>query len=71
MTKYYGMMIRDSRDDAWRFEFGSYDRSDVTYEIEDYVDHDYKRANMKLVVFPACPTQTEIDYFVREFNGQV
>lgn len=70
MAKYYGMMMRV--DGHWSFEAGSFDRSDITFEIDDYVNgyHDMKRKDLKLVVFNHEPQQHEIDYMVREWNGE-
>ena len=68
MARYYGLMVRDERGEPWHFEFGDFDRSTVQAEREDYWQHGYKNANMKIVVFNECPSASEIDDLVKAWN---
>lgn len=36
-------------DGVWSAQFGDYDRETVEFELEDFVDHDVKRRDLRIV----------------------
>jgi hypothetical protein len=46
----------------WSAVLGSYDRSDVEFEMEDLIDHGTARLNLKIITFPGCPIQRELEH---------
>lgn len=46
--RYFTLLARDENG-QWAIEFGDYNRGVVQDELEDYLDHDYRRSNLKIV----------------------
>lgn len=67
--KYYGLITFDEGQFTW--SFGSYDKSDVTYERQDMHDHGYKLKNMTVITFAKCPRQSEIEYIISNMNANM
>jgi hypothetical protein len=44
---YFTLAVRE--DGIWAPQFGDYDRETVEFELEDYLDHDHKRRDLKIV----------------------
>lgn len=53
----------------WCIDFGSYDKSDVTCERDDYKDRGYKAKDLKILTVDG-DTQEEIDAAVAKFNQE-
>lgn len=55
--KYYSMchMVNGQNE----HDFGSYDRSDVEYEIEDLKDHGARNKDLHLKVWPNVPSRDQ------------
>jgi hypothetical protein len=46
---YHTLLSRDARTGRWCIEFGDYDRSTVEDELEDYLDHGYRRNQLRII----------------------
>lgn len=64
---YYIVIVRDTAESAWEVQFGSYDRDDCEYEVQDLRNHGCKKADVKLVN-GASGTQEAIDNIVAAHN---
>lgn len=45
--RYYTLAVRE--DGQWTAQFGDYDRETVQAELDDYVDHDYRKRDLRIV----------------------
>jgi len=64
-SKYHTLCERDPHTGLWSPQFGSYTRSDVTYERANY-GFDVKRKDLKIIT--TGPSQAEIDAGVAALN---
>jgi hypothetical protein len=44
---YFVLAVRE--DGVWAQQFGDYDRETVEFELEDHIDHDVKRRDLKIL----------------------
>jgi len=65
--KYYSLLVRSNTKSPWCVEFGDYDRDVVMDELRDYMYHDNKRMNLKIIC--TGDTQAEINAEVERLNG--
>lgn len=65
MTKYYSLMVFENG--FWTQQFGDYDKETVIYERDDYLDHYYRRKDLKIVV--TSDEQKDIEAAVDDLNG--
>lgn len=66
---YYTLVTRDHVGAKWCPKFGDKVRSVVVDEQDDYVDHDYKRCNTKIVQSTTMH-QRDIDAAIAKLNGE-
>lgn len=69
---YYTLLSRDSGHpvtNQWTIEFGDYDRPTVESELEDYLDHDWKAKDLKIIT--TTGQQADIEAMVRELNERL
>lgn len=52
----------------WAIDYGSYDRRDVVFELEDYREHGWKRRDLRILKIPT-DTQAAVDAAIAELNG--
>ena len=65
--KYHTLIARDGSGERWGIEFGSFVRSEVEFERQDYRDHGRKASDLKIVTCDAG--QAAIDAIVAAMNG--
>lgn len=67
MARYWGLFVKD--DGHWSYEFGSYDKSDVTSEQEDWLDHyddqgkKRRKVDTRIEKWEQCPDDLTIISF--------
>jgi hypothetical protein len=66
---YFTLVSRDNINADWTIEFGDYDRETVQSELDDYCDHDYPAANLK-IIRTADARQSTIDAAVAALNAR-
>ena len=64
--RYFTLLSRDPSDGIWAIEFGDYNRGCVVAELEDYLDHDYRRADLRII--QTGDDQASIDEAVANLN---
>lgn len=62
---YYILAVKT--DGQWTMEFGDYARSVVVDEFDDYLEHDYRRADLKIV--RTSDTQSDVTNCLAKLNG--
>jgi hypothetical protein len=65
--KYHTLIARDGSGERWGIEFGSFVRSEVEFERQDYRDQGRKASDLKIVTCDAG--QAAIDAIVAAMNG--
>lgn len=65
---YYALITYSSDVSQYCWEFGSYDRSDVISEREDYHDKGWKLKDLIVQRFESVPTQAQCDQFMSKMN---
>lgn len=72
MRKYYTVISKGQEDyhnSEWIIEYGSYDRSDCTTEIEDYKERDERnQERIKYKIITTSDKQSEINDTVNYLN---
>lgn len=63
---YYALIVYDNGQYQW--EFGSYDRSDVVSEQQDYNDKGYRLKDMQVIRFETVPNQRDVEQFLNNMN---
>jgi hypothetical protein len=63
-TPYFTLLVR--RNGNWEIEFGSFVRSEVTYELQEATDAN-RRKDLRIV--QTGPAQADIDRAVRQLNA--
>lgn len=64
---YYVLIVY--KDGHYSWEFGSFDRSDVIYERDDYREQGYALNELMVTRFEVCPTQKQCDDFMLKMNN--
>lgn len=68
MKSYHSLLTRDGAGEPWAIAFGDYDHDVVKDERADYLDHDYKARDLKIIT--TGDQQADIEAAVRELNGE-
>ncbi len=63
---YYALIVYENGQYNW--EFGSYDRSDVVAEQDDYQDKGYRLRDMQVMRFETVPSQKQVDELLEHMN---
>ena len=66
--KPYFTLLEKNDAGLWTIEFGAYDKADCKSELEDRLDHDVRRKNLKIITTGA--KQAEIDAAVAKLNQE-
>jgi hypothetical protein len=66
--KPYFTLLEKNDAGLWTIEFGAYDKADCKSELEDRLDHDVRRKNLKIIT--TGPKQAEIDAAVAKLNQE-
>jgi len=66
--KPYFTLLEKNDDGLWTIEFGAYDKEDCKSELDDRVDHDVRRRNLKIITTGA--KQAEINAAVAKLNRE-
>lgn len=64
---YFTLLSRTNKTSRWAIEFGDHDKECVQSELEDHVDHDVKKSNLK-IISTKTQRQSEIDLAVAMLN---
>lgn len=65
MKKYYTLAVRENG--KWSPEFGSYDKSDVISELQDYRDKGTKASNLQVVI--SGDKREDVEKRIAELNS--
>lgn len=68
---YYALISYSSDIAQYTWELGSFDRSDITFERDDYHDKGWKLKDLIVQRFETCPTQKQCDDFMLKMNNAV
>lgn len=67
MSHRYFTLLHREADGIWAIEFGDYSRRVVQDELEDYLDHDIRRKDLRIIT--TGDAQSDIEAAVAALNA--